>query len=401
MKGARGLLLGLFAALTTFLLGRTGLSFQRIGGLILNSFTLRRRGDKLHLFWIAALHSSLLMFVHKAQVGLIIFVVREFGCKGKQNLAQVDKGVRAALLIALFPGLNRISCNFLQLTLHLFFTAPHVRLELLIAPLVLRNESLQPSAFCDSLHPPAKPLAMNISSSDTFGGGGQVLGLDYVLDQRKPNGSTLIKLTDGRAGKEEVAPATLVGVPAVLEIVGCPDRAVLIGQSSLPSGARGPRPRSCQVAPRSSASYRPVNSQWASSRGVQGRAPVGRSSVSVRMRSHVRKSDGHILYLFGLLGHEKLPLLLSLMLSSGCHLFRGGIPGLKHYQPSPRLICIKQTGGQVSTKHRRLNALSDILTNKKAGRSEEEVVRKELQFREPVERLSIARPAPSPLRPLR
>ncbi|KAJ8450719.1 hypothetical protein Cgig2_021191 [Carnegiea gigantea] len=191
------------------------------------------------------------------------------------------------------------------------------------------------------------------------------------------SGSALIKLTEGRADKEEAAPATVAGVPAVLKIVGCPGRAGV--------RARGPRPPSYQVAPRSSASCGPANSQRASSRGVQGRAPAGRSSVSVRRRNHVRNRKGHIIYLFGLLGHEKLPLLLSLTLGSGCHLFRGGIPGLKHCQPSPRLTCIKQTGGQ----------------NKKAGCSEEEVIRKELQSREPVERLPIARPAPSPLGLLR
>ncbi|KAJ8450720.1 hypothetical protein Cgig2_021192 [Carnegiea gigantea] len=159
VKGVGGLLVGLFATLTTFLLGRAGLSFQRICGLVLNSFTLRRRGDKLHLFWIAALHGNLLTFVHEAQVGLIIFVVPEFGCKGKQNLAEVDEGVRAALLITLLPGLSHISRSFLQLTLHLFFTALHVRLELFIAPLVPRNKSLQPPAFCGSLHPPGKTLS--------------------------------------------------------------------------------------------------------------------------------------------------------------------------------------------------------------------------------------------------
>ncbi|KAJ8437850.1 LOW QUALITY PROTEIN: hypothetical protein Cgig2_000404 [Carnegiea gigantea] len=66
-KSGWGLHVRLSAVLTTFLLRRTGLSFQRIGGLVLSSFTLRRRGDKFHLLRIVALYSSLFAFVHKAQ----------------------------------------------------------------------------------------------------------------------------------------------------------------------------------------------------------------------------------------------------------------------------------------------------------------------------------------------
>ena len=74
---------------------------------------------------------------HKMQVGLIIFIVREFGCKGQQDLSEVSEGVRAALLIALLPSLNRISRSPLQLMLHLFFTTLYVRLELLIRATLL------------------------------------------------------------------------------------------------------------------------------------------------------------------------------------------------------------------------------------------------------------------------
>ncbi|KAJ8422035.1 LOW QUALITY PROTEIN: hypothetical protein Cgig2_027266 [Carnegiea gigantea] len=49
---------------------------------------------------------------------------------------------------------------------------------------------------------------------------------------------------------------------------------------------------------------------------------------------------------------SELPLFLPLMLGSGRHLLGSGIPNLKTRQPSPRLICIKQTGIQVSTKHK-------------------------------------------------
>ena len=65
-KRGWGLHIELSAVLTTFLLGCTGLSFQMISGLVLNSFTLRRRGDKFHLLRITALRSSLLTFVHEA-----------------------------------------------------------------------------------------------------------------------------------------------------------------------------------------------------------------------------------------------------------------------------------------------------------------------------------------------
>ncbi|KAJ8445653.1 hypothetical protein Cgig2_009054 [Carnegiea gigantea] len=61
---------------------RAGLSFQGIGGLVLSSFTLRRRRDKLHLLGIATLRSSPLVHVHKAQVGLKIPVIQKFAYKG-------------------------------------------------------------------------------------------------------------------------------------------------------------------------------------------------------------------------------------------------------------------------------------------------------------------------------
>jgi len=34
------------------------------------------------------------------------------------------------------------------------------------------------------------------------------------------------------------------------------------------------------------------------------------------------------------------------------HLFKGGVLSLEDRQPCPRLICIKQKGSQVSTKHK-------------------------------------------------
>ncbi|KAJ8419881.1 hypothetical protein Cgig2_000618 [Carnegiea gigantea] len=193
--------------------------------------------------------------------------------------------------------------------------------------------------------------------------------------------SALIKLAEDRAEREEAPPATGVAVSVALEIVGCPGRAGVrslddgfstgeppVGRSSLPSLARGHRPWSCQVAPWSSTSYGQTNSRRAFSHRVQGMAPAGRSFVSVSKKTKGGKaSKGHIPYLFGLLSNKKLPLFLSLMLSNGRHLFKSGVPGLKHCQLGPCLICMKQIGSQ----------------DKKASRSEKEVVCKKLQFREP------------------
>ncbi|KAJ8422883.1 hypothetical protein Cgig2_027366 [Carnegiea gigantea] len=68
--GGRGLYVGLSAVLALFLLRCTGLSFQGIGGLVLSSFTLRRRRDKLHLLGIAAFRSSLLTLIHKVPLDM-------------------------------------------------------------------------------------------------------------------------------------------------------------------------------------------------------------------------------------------------------------------------------------------------------------------------------------------
>ncbi|KAJ8429578.1 LOW QUALITY PROTEIN: hypothetical protein Cgig2_023784 [Carnegiea gigantea] len=199
--------------------------------------------------------------------------------------------------------------------------------------------------------------------------------------------SALIKLAEGRAVRDEALPATGVAVPAALEIVGCPGRAGFRSSDDRLSGRRTAGRPAGPLFPHWRGGGSPnlvrlllgplllgdrqTHSGPLPVGGVQGRAPTRR-----RETKGGKASEGHIPYLFGLLGNKKLPLFLSLMLGSGRHLFRSGIPGLEHYQLSPRLICMKQTGSQVSTKHKIDQTLSDILKDKKASRGEKEVVRK-------------------------
>ncbi|KAJ8434638.1 LOW QUALITY PROTEIN: hypothetical protein Cgig2_032916 [Carnegiea gigantea] len=282
--------------------------------------------DKLHLLRVASLRSSPLTLVHKAQVSLKITVIFKLARKGQHNLAEVFEGAGAAL---------------------------PVHLEPLTAPLVLGDESLQPSAFCNGFTPRANTSAIAISSSDTLGGSeapGAIKSQDLTWTKESLTlGSALIKLVEGRAMREEVLPAT--GLLPLWKESGAPAEQGFVPRttgfsagerpacwSSLPSLARGLRPRSCQVVPRSSTSCGLKNSQRASSRRVQERAPAGKSLVSVLRKTKGGKANkGYILYVFGLLGNKKLPLFLLLTLGSSRHLFRSGIPGLEHHQPGPRL----------------------------------------------------------------
>ncbi|KAJ8441273.1 hypothetical protein Cgig2_013688 [Carnegiea gigantea] len=85
-----------------------------------------------------------------------------------------------------------------------------------------------------------------------------------------------------------------------------------------------------------------------------------------------------------LLGDEALPLLFSPMLGISRHLLQSGIPRLEDHQPGPRLFCIKQKGNQ----------------DQEAGCDEQEIVGKELQAGEPIQRLPITELAPPPLEAL-
>jgi len=101
------------------------------------------------------------MLVHEAQIRLKIPVIFEFAGKGQHDLVEVFEGVRAALLIALFLGLDRISRDLLQLTLQLFLlglTGLQLRLQPLTVSLVPGDESFQPSALQNNLHSPGKVL---------------------------------------------------------------------------------------------------------------------------------------------------------------------------------------------------------------------------------------------------
>ncbi|KAJ8437849.1 hypothetical protein Cgig2_000403 [Carnegiea gigantea] len=174
------------------------------------------------------------------------------------------------------------------------------------------------------------------------------------------SGSALIKLAEGHAEREEALPVTGVAVPAALEIVGCPGRAGVWSPDDRLFGRRtaGRLVLSSLIGEGAEAL---VLSVLADRQTHDGPLPAGYKgwrlkegvlSQSQRKTKGGKASKGHVPYLFSLLGNKKLPLFLSLMLGSGRHLFRSGIPGLEHYQLGLRLICMKQTGSQVSTKHK-------------------------------------------------
>ncbi|KAJ8421603.1 LOW QUALITY PROTEIN: hypothetical protein Cgig2_025732 [Carnegiea gigantea] len=133
------------------------------------------------------------------------------------------------------------------------------------------------------------------------------------------------------------------------------------------------RPRPRLGDPRSVAVSGPVGLWQASSRMERGRVP--------NYEKESGDKQGYTLYLFGRLGDEALPLLFPPSLGIGRHLFRGGVLGLEDRQPCPRLICIKQKGSQ----------------DQEACCGEEEIVGKELQLGELIQRLPVAGLAPPPL----
>ncbi|KAJ8435422.1 LOW QUALITY PROTEIN: hypothetical protein Cgig2_001074 [Carnegiea gigantea] len=380
-KRGWGLHVGLSAVLTTSLLRHTSLSFQRIGGLVLSNFTLRRRGDKFHLLGIAALHSSLFAFVHKAQA-----LKYQSSENSPARVSKTLRGRPSGLVDspAPWPGL------------HQSWPSPADAASLFHSPLGPPGASHNAFGTGKRVPPAAgtlrrlHPLGKDLSHCHLLLGhlwgvrsprGGQVPGLDYVLDQRKSNIGVRLDKASRRPRGERGGAAGNWGRSS------CG-----FGDSGVPRPSRGPvpgRPTSRQASRRSAD---PLFPQWRGGGGpslirlLLGRLlltdrqthdrplPAGYKgwrlqegvlSQSQRKTKGGKASKGHIPYLFGLLGNKKLPLFLSLTLDSGRHLFRSGVPGLEHLS-------------------KRLSTLSDILKDKKAGRNEKQVVRKKLQSKEPV-----------------
>ncbi|KAJ8438251.1 LOW QUALITY PROTEIN: hypothetical protein Cgig2_030616 [Carnegiea gigantea] len=170
--------------------------------------------------------------------------------------------------------------------------------------------------------------------------------------------SALMKLAEGRE-----ASAARVAAPAVFEGAGCscrlgyvpPMTGSPIGEGpttwlSPPPLTMGQKPQPHLTVPQSSASSEPIGSQQASFRRVQRRAPT-RKKLSLCIP---RETKGGVT-------SRVLPLLLPLAFGIGRHLFGSGVPSLKNRQPHPRLICIKQTGSRVSTKHKTITGLAPPL----------------------------------------
>ncbi|KAJ8419822.1 LOW QUALITY PROTEIN: hypothetical protein Cgig2_013316 [Carnegiea gigantea] len=135
-----------------------------------------------------------------------------------------------------------------------------------------------------------------------------------------------------------------------------------IARLSLPPLAMGRRPRPHLAIPRSSAFFKP-----ASFRGAQGRV-LTRKRLSLYIpRENESDESGHAPYLLGLLSNKALPLLLPPMLDVSRRLFGSGVPGFEDCQPRPRLICIKQKGSQVNTKHKTTARKKSLVKNFNLG----------------------------------
>ncbi|KAJ8448913.1 LOW QUALITY PROTEIN: hypothetical protein Cgig2_030769 [Carnegiea gigantea] len=108
-------------------------------------------------------------------------------------------------------------------------------------------------------------------------------------------------------------------------------------------------------------------------------------------------------YLLGRLVDEALPLLLPTALSVS-HLLGSGVLGLQDRQPHLRLLCIKQKGSQ--NQRRELtnvgttSTVGKVLKDQKTRCGKKEIIRKNLQLREPIQRFPATRLALPPLRAL-
>ncbi|KAJ8420372.1 hypothetical protein Cgig2_026991 [Carnegiea gigantea] len=208
------------------------------------------------------------------------------------------------------------------------------------------------------------------------------------------SGSVLIKLIDGRVGKEEAAPATTVGVPAALEIVGCPGRAGVLLSSLRGEGAEAPVLSGYSLVLCFLLTGKLTAGLFL--RGVREGAYRKEFSLSPNEKPREEK-QGLYNIPFWLAGPRKAASPPLVYARQQLPLVHGWHPRSQTLSAEPSLDLHKTNRKSVL---KRLNTLSDILKNEKAGCSEEEVVHKELQSREPVEWLSIARPGPSLLRPL-
>ena len=152
--------------------------------------------DKLHLLKVAALCGGPLALIHIVKVGLEVIVILKLNGQGQHDLVEVPKRVEAALLVALLLNLDRISHDLLQLTLQPFLlglTSVQIRLQFFTAPLVLRDEPLQPPALRNSTHPSSEDLDHGYFFLGHLGGirsprSCQVPELNYVLDKRELGG---------------------------------------------------------------------------------------------------------------------------------------------------------------------------------------------------------------------
>ncbi|KAJ8430802.1 LOW QUALITY PROTEIN: hypothetical protein Cgig2_005209 [Carnegiea gigantea] len=285
---------------------------------------------------------------------LVIDVPRAYN--GQHDLMEIPKGVGAALLVTLLLSLDCISCSLLQLTLQPFLlglTGIQIRLQSFAAPLVPRDEPLQPPALCNCPHPSSEDLGHGYFFRDHLGGirsprSCQVPGLNYVLDKRELGD----RLAEGRrAGRRGRWPPGLQLLPlgkgrgCVPLVTGSPIGEGSIAQLSPPPLAMGHRPRPHPAVPWSSASSEPVDSQQASSRRAQGRVPTRKRLSLYIPRENESDELSHVPYLLGLLSNKVLPLFLSPAFGVS-HLFGSGVPRLEDHQPCPRLICTKQKGSQ-------------------------------------------------------
>ncbi|KAJ8426192.1 hypothetical protein Cgig2_008909 [Carnegiea gigantea] len=185
------------------------------------------------------------------------------------------------------------------------------------------------------------------------------------------SGSALIKLAEGHAEREEAPPATGVVVPAALEIVGYPGRA-------------GVRSSDDRLSDRRTAG-RPVLSSLI---GEGAEAPVlsGCSSVLCFLRTGKLTAG---LFPRGTRDdacRKEFCLSLKEKLREERRVKRP--PLVQEWHPRSRTLSagpsldLRETNRKSVSK--RLSTLSDILKDKKVGRSAKEVVRKKLQSREPV-----------------
>ncbi|KAJ8431116.1 LOW QUALITY PROTEIN: hypothetical protein Cgig2_004707 [Carnegiea gigantea] len=383
-----GLHIGLSAVLMPLLVRSPNLSIQGVGGLVPYVLTLGGRRDKLHLLRVTALICGPLTLIHVVEVGLKIAILLKFLGRRHQYFEQILEGIGAAFLTP-WPGPHQLRPSpapalASAATPPFGFTSVQISPQLFPILLVLSDKPLQSLAFDRSPHPPGEYLShgyLLLRASEAPGVTKSQYATKSWTSENFTVGSALKKLVDGRWVMGEEPPAAW---------------------EAAPTGRLAPKWRGCD----------PQMTHFPIDKGLIVWFPPsplanGRLLPSWNEGGCLQETD----LVSGIQGLQErgankvvhctfLACAASPLLTSA----RRRPPLTLEWRLSSRRLSTLPSLALHKTKMKsgwlalgRLSTLGIILKDQKAGRGEKEIVCKELQLREPIQRIPVIRFAPPPL----